>query len=146
MTRDFAMRVARVRFYDSVVKLQNFQCPDDKLISSADASDLQRQLRACVRDLKDDAGWSIPVGKKLVVRANADVMLHGFYVSFAAQHSTAFLDELVDTDWHLHEAPRTGSLCFSTPTGDAPLVSLWTGTLDLLSCPHGTFVMSPLCS
>jgi len=136
MARDLSQRLARARFYDSMVKLQNFQCPEDKLISDASVSDLQQQLRACVRDLKEDVGWSIPVGKKLVTSANADVLLQGFYVSFA-EKGASFLDELVDTDWHEHEAPKAGSLCFSTPSGAAPLVALWAGTLDLLSCPHG---------
>jgi hypothetical protein len=137
MARDLSQRLVRARFYDSVVKLQNFQCPEDKQISNADVSDLQRQLQACVRELKDDVGWSIPVGKKLVTRANADVFLEGFYVTFAAQQGTTFLDELVNTDWHLHEAPKSGSLCFATPGGASPLVALWAGTLDLFSCPHG---------
>ena len=135
--RDLSQRLVRARFYDNVVKLQNFNCPEDKQITESDVSDLQRQLRTCVQDLKDEVGWSIPVGKKLVTRANADVFLQGFYVSFATQEGATFLDELVNTDWHLLEARRSNSLCFTTPGGAAPLVALWTGNLDLLSCPYG---------
>jgi hypothetical protein len=137
MARDLSLRVSRARFYDGIVKLQKFQCPEDKQIAEADASDLQRQLRSCVRELKQEAGWSVPSGRKLVARPNADVFLHGFYVSFAERPAVGFLDELVETDWHAQEAPRAGSLCFSTPSGAAPLTALWTGSLDLRSCPHG---------
>lgn len=137
MASDLPQRLARVRFYDNVVKLQNFKCPEDKQIFEADLSDVQKQLRACVRDLKHEIGWSVPVGKKLVTHANADVFLKGFYVSFATQTGPAFLDELVYTDWHLYEAPKSNNLCFATPGGAAPLLALWAGTLDLLSCPNG---------
>ncbi len=80
------------------MKLQNFKCPEDKQISDGDVSDLQKQLRACVRDLKDDVGLSVCVGKKLVTHTNTDVFLQGFYVSFATHQGAAFLDELVNKD------------------------------------------------
>jgi hypothetical protein len=134
---DLSLRVGRAKLYDVVVKKQNFQCPEDKLIAHAQESDLQRQLRACLKDLKVDVGWSVASSQKLVSRADADVFLSGFYVSFAAQHSAAFLDELVNTDWHLQSTSAATGLCFSTPGGAAPLVPLWSGTLDLQSCPHG---------
>jgi hypothetical protein len=134
---DLSLRVGRAKLYDVVVKKQNFKCPEDKLIENAQESDLQRQLRACLLDLKVDVGWSVASGQKLVLRADADVLLSGFYASFASKHSAAFLDELVNTDWHLRAPSVSNDLCFSTPGGAAPLSPLWSGTLDLQSCPHG---------
>ncbi len=135
--RGLARRVADARLYDSVVNKQNFLCPEGKQIAAAQESDLQRQLRACLRDLKVDVGWTVAPGQTLVARADADVLLSGFYVSFAARPGEAFLDELVNTDWHLRAASPATGLCFSTPGGAAPLGPLWSGTLDLQSCPQG---------
>jgi hypothetical protein len=134
---DLPLRVGRAKLYDNVVKKQNFQCPEDKLIAHAQPSDLQLQLRACLKDLKVNVGWSVASTEKLVSLADADVFLSGFYVSFAAKHTAAFLDELVDTDWHENTVSAATSLCFSTPGGAAPLAPLWSGLLDLQSCPHG---------
>jgi len=129
--------LARTKFYDHVVKAQNFQCPDNKQIADAAASDLQKQLSLCLQDLKFKVGWELPPDGHLVARADADMLLSGFYASFMARQDTGFLDELVDTDWHLKAVPPATRLCFATPTGAAPLMPLWSGMLDLQSCPNG---------
>jgi hypothetical protein len=64
------------------------------------------------------------------------VFLSGFYVRFSTHHDVTFLDELVNTDWHLQEPSATVRLRFSTPSAAAPLVALWSVTIDLQSCPH----------
>ncbi len=52
MAQDLSTRLSRVKFYDHIVKLQNFQCPEDKQISEGTPSDLQEQLKFCLNDLK----------------------------------------------------------------------------------------------
>ena len=83
---DLSLHVGRDKLDDVVVKKQNFLCPEDKLIANTQENDVQRQLRACLKDLKLDVGWSVANGQKLVSRADADVFLSGFYVSFTVQH------------------------------------------------------------
>lgn len=76
---DLSLHVGRDKLDDVVVKKQNFLYPEDKLIANTQESDVQRQLRACLKDLKLDVGWSVANGQKLVSRADADVFLSGFY-------------------------------------------------------------------
>ena len=137
MARDLSVRLARTRLYDHIAKLQNFQCPEDKIIANAAQSELQRQLVRCLRDLKHDVGWQVFPGEVLVVRSDRDILLNAFYTSFATHTSDAFLDTLINTEWHTQHVKQTASLCFATPNGAAPLLPLWTGLLDLQSCPYG---------
>jgi hypothetical protein len=137
MARDFSVSLGRSKFYDHVVKLQNFDCPADLRIAEAAPSELQQQLKSCLQELKTDLGWKVAADARLVARADADMLLSGFYVSFAAQQGPTFLDELVNTDWHLQQPPSATRLCFATPGGAAPLMPLWSGLLDLQSCPSG---------
>jgi hypothetical protein len=60
-------------------------------------------------------------------------------VSFVvAGAQVPFLDELINTDWHkLENSHANRQLCFNTPEGAAHLFPLWSGGLDLQSCPYG---------
>jgi hypothetical protein len=137
MSRDLSVRLGRTRLYDNIVKLQDFKCPEGKTISDASTSDLQLQLVECLKHLKVDIGWRVSKDKTVVTRADRDMLVNAFYVSFSTQPGTTFLDKLINTDWHTQHVAQTASLCFSTPAGAAPLLPLWTGMLDLQSCPHG---------
>jgi hypothetical protein len=137
MARDLPVRLGRTRFYDHVVKLQSFNCPADASIADAAPTEQQQQLRSCLQDLKVDVGWVVAADARLVARADADMLLSGFYVSFAGESGPTFLDELVNTDCHLWHPPSAARLCFVTPGGAAPLMPLWSGTLDLQSNPSG---------
>jgi len=137
MAQDLSVRLDRAKLYDRVVKLQNFLCPENKEMSTAVPSDVQRQLIDCLKDLKVNVGWAVAAGKKLVVQADADMLLNAFYVTFAGHEAGSFLDELINTEWHKEPVAHDARLCFSTPDGAAPLIPLWSGMLDLQSCPHG---------
>jgi hypothetical protein len=65
------------------------------------------------------------------------VFLGGFYASFAVSASEdAFVDRLVQTDWQNPEhSYGRNELCFKTTAGASYLRLLWTGDLDLQSCP-----------
>ena len=139
IAKKLASRLEEVKTYNHVLKKNNFYCPDDKLFADVNPSELQFQLRRCLDDLKLNTGWNIPAGKKVMLQADRDMFLNAFYVSFLVRDTqTQFLDELIITDWHeLQYSHRTRRLCFDTPEGAAHLFPLWSGELDLQSCPHG---------
>ncbi len=66
-----------------------------------------------------------------------DVFLGDFYTSFAVSATEdAFVDRLVNTDWQNPEHVfGRNELCFKTTSGASYLRPLWTGNLDLQSCP-----------
>jgi len=139
IAKKLASRLEDSKTYNRALKKNNFYCPDNKLFADANPSELQFQLRSCLEDLKLDTGWTIPAGKKVLLRADRDIFLNAFYVSFSVKDTqTQFLDELVITNWHeLQYSHPTRRLCFDTPEGAAHLFPLWSGELDLQSCPHG---------
>ena len=137
MAQDFAARVKVVQEYDAIVKRQNFQCPPDKVITGTAESDVQKQLKTCLHNLKEDVGWTVDEDQSLVLNPAADVLLRAFYVTFAEAPGMQFLDELVQTEWHKKNVLRHKKICFATPHGAAPLMPLWSGMLDLQSCPGG---------
>jgi hypothetical protein len=139
IAKKLASRLEDSKTYNHALKKNNFYCPEEKLIADVNPSELQFQLRRCLEDLKLDTGWTIPAGKKVILHADRDMFLNSFYVSFLVKDTqTQFLDELIMTDWHdLQYSHRTRRLCFDTPEGAAHLFPLWSGELDMQSCPHG---------
>ena len=136
MAQDFAARVNLAKEYDIKVKMQNYQCPD-KTITQVAESDVQKQLKECLQDLKEDVGWTVKHDQNLILHPDAHVLLRAFYVTFAEAPGMQFLDELVETEWHKKQVTRYKKICFTTPEGAAPLMPLWSGMLDLQSCPNG---------
>ena len=139
LARTLASRLNEVRAYDYTLKQNNFYCPPDKILADPKASEVQQQLRRCLEDLKLNTGWHIGNGKTVMLQADRDMFLNSFYASFSEVGGQApFLDELINTDWHnLENSHPNRRLCFSTPEGAARLFPLWSGGLDLQSCPYG---------
>jgi hypothetical protein len=139
IARTLASRLNEVRAYDYILKKNNFHCPENLIVADPKPSEVQHQLRRCLEDLKLSTGWRIPKGKKVMLQADRDMFLNSFYASFSEVDAQApFLDEIVNTDWHkLENSHPNRRLCFSTPEGAAHLFPLWSGGLDLQSCPYG---------
>ena len=139
LTRAVADISAEASRYQMHIVAKNFICSETEHFQEPDVTPLQSSLRNCLANLKRDIGWKVSKRGLLVLQPASDVFLGGFYASFAESATeAAFLDKLVYTDWHKpkHVFGRT-ELCFKTLTGAAYLRPLWTGDLDLQSCPFG---------
>lgn len=139
LTKDVADITAKASRYQMHIVAKNFICSETDNFQEPDVSPLQLSLRNCLVDLKHDIGWKVFKGNVLVLQPGSDVFLGGFYTSFAVSSTeTAFVDKLVDTDWHKPKyVYARNELCFKTSAGAAYLRPLWTGDLDLQSCPFG---------
>ena len=139
IARTLASRLNDVRAYDFILKKNDFHCPEGLVVAKAKASEVQQQLRRCLEELKLKTGWRIKRGSTVMLEADKDMFMNSFYVSFAvAGVDVPFLDELIDTKWeNLENSHANRRLCFNTPEGAAHLFPLWSGGLDLQSCPYG---------
>jgi hypothetical protein len=140
LTREVADITAKASRYQMHIVAKNFICSETKAFPDpVPESPLQANLRNCLADLKREIGWRVPKRDTLVLQPAKDVFLGGFYASFAVSSTEEyFVDNLVNTDWQKakHVLARN-ELCFKTTTGAAYLRPLWTGDLDLQSCPFG---------
>jgi len=139
LIRDVADHAAKASMYQMHIVSKNFICSETNYFQDPVESPLQLSLRNCLADLKRDVGWKVAKRDVLVLQPGSDVLLGGFYASFAVSSTeTAFVEKLVDTDWQKpkHVFGRK-ELCFQTSAGAAYLRPLWTGDLDLQSCPFG---------
>lgn len=126
------------RAYDLSMRTRQFLCDEDKKISDRGPSRLQEKLQSCVAHMKEPTGWVVQSnGQSLTLQTKRDVFTGGFYLSFSTQQSN-FIDELVDTDWHeAHHMYTQREMCFKSVHGATPLAPLWSGQLDVQSCPFG---------
>jgi hypothetical protein len=140
LTREVADITAKASRYQMHIVAKNFICSETETFPDpVPESPLQINLRNCLADLKRDIGWRVPKRDELVLQPGRDVFLGAFYASFAVSSSERrFVDTLVETDWQKakHVIGRN-EMCFKTTTGAAYLRPLWTGNLDLQSCPFG---------
>jgi len=140
LTREVADITAKASRYQMHIVAKNFICSETETFPDpVPESPLQTNLRNCLADLKRDIGWRVPKRESLVLQPRRDVFLGAFYASFAVSSSNdRFVDRLVKTDWQKakHVIGRN-ELCFKTISGAAYLRPLWTGDLDLQSCPFG---------
>jgi hypothetical protein len=139
IAKKLASRLDEVKAYNFILKKNDFYCPDDKILADPKVSEVQSQLRRCLDNLKLNTGWFIQNGKTFMLQADRDMFLNSFYASFfVVDAQVPFLDELINTDWHnLENSHPSRRLCFNTPEGASRLFPLWSGSLDLQSCPHG---------
>ena len=140
LVRGVPQIAAKASRYEMHIVSKNFICSETEMFPDpVPVSPLQASLRNCLADLKRDIGWKVPKRDVLVLQPASDVFLGGFYTSFAVSSTDPpFIDKLVDTDWQNHQyAYARNELCFKTPTGAAYLRPLWTGDLDVQSCPYG---------
>lgn len=139
LTKDFPDIAARASRYQMHIVSKNFICSETDNFQEPDVSPLQLSLRNCLMDLKHDIGWKVAKRDVLVLQPASDVLLGGFYASFAVSSAEpAFLDKLANTDWHKPKyVYARNELCFKTSAGAAYLRPLWSGDLDLQSCPFG---------
>ena len=140
LTREVADIAAKASRYQMHIVAKNFICSETETFPDpVPESPLQMNLRNCLADLKREIGWRVSKRDSLVLQPGRDVFLGAFYASFAVSSSESrFVDTLVQTDWH---KPRyvigRNEMCFKTSTGAAYLRPLFTGNLDLQSCPFG---------
>jgi len=140
LARGVAQGAAKASRYEMHIVAKNFICSETEVFPDpVPASPLQSTLRNCLRDLKRDIGWKVAKREHLVLQPVSDVFLGGFYTSFAVSSTEdPFIDKLVKTDWqNAKYVYGRNELCFKTATGAAYLRPLWTGDLDLQSCPYG---------
>ena len=140
LAREVAQSAAKASRYQMHLVAKNFICSETKAFPDpVPESPLQGTLKNCLADLKRPIGWRVPKRDVLVLQPASDVFLGGFYASFAVSSAESrFMDTLVQTDWHKEKyVIARNELCFKTPSGAAYLRPLWTGNLDLQSCPFG---------
>jgi hypothetical protein len=139
LAREVADHAAKASMYQMHIVSKNFICSETDNFQEPMPSPLQLSLRSCLADLKRDIGWRVAKRDVLLLQPGSDVFLGGFYASFAVSSTeTAFMEKLVDTDWHKPKyVYGRNELCFKTSAGAAYLRPLWTGDLDLQSCPFG---------
>jgi hypothetical protein len=140
LTREVADITAKASRYQMHIVAKNFICSETETFPDpVPESPLQANLRNCLADLKREIGWRVSKRDSLVLQPARDVLLGGFYASFAVSSTEdPFVDSLVNTDWQKAKHVFTrNELCFKTLTGAAYLRPLWTGNLDLQSCPFG---------
>jgi len=140
LTRNVPEISAKASRYQMHIVAKNFICSENEQFPDpVPISPLQSSLRTCAAQLKSNIGWKVGKRQTLVLLPQSDLFLGGFYTSFAASASEKyFVDALVETDWQkaMYVNVRN-ELCFRTSTGAAYLRPLWTGGLDLQSCPFG---------
>ena len=140
LAREVADITARASRYQMHIVAKNFICSETETFPDpVPQSQLQTNLRNCLAGLKREIGWRVPKLDALVLQPRRDVFLGAFYASFAVSSSERrFVDTLVETEWQKakHVVARN-EMCFRTTTGAAYLRPLWTGNLDLQSCPFG---------
>jgi hypothetical protein len=139
LTREVAEFAAKASTYQMHIVAKNFICSETDNFQDPSVSPLQSSLRTCLSELKRGVGWKVAKRDVLVLQPTSDVFLGGFYASFAVSSTeSTFMDKLVNTDWHKSKyVYARNELCFITSTGAAYLRPLWTGDLDLQSCPYG---------
>jgi hypothetical protein len=140
LAREVADITAKASRYQMHIVAKNFICSETETFPDpVPESPLQTNLRNCLADLKREIGWRVPKRDDLVLQPGRDVFLGAFYASFAVSSSEIrFVDTLVETDWHKAQyVIGRNEMCFKTLTGAAYLRPLWTGNLDLQSCPFG---------
>jgi hypothetical protein len=140
LTREVADITAKASRYQMHIVAKNFICSETETFPDpVPESPLQTNLRNCLADLKREIGWRVPKRDALVLQPGRDVFLGAFYASFAVSSSEIrFVDTLVETDWHKAQyVIGRNEMCFKTLTGASYLRPLWTGNLDLQSCPFG---------
>ena len=145
LARGVPQVAAKASRYQMHIVAKNFICSETEAFPDpVPVSPLHANLRSCLKSLKRDIGWKVPkrVGSSagvLVLQPASDVFLGGFYTSFAVSATEdAFVDRLVNTDWQNPEHVfARNELCFKTTSGASYLRPLWTGDLDLQSCPFG---------
>ncbi|MBV5276318.1 hypothetical protein JZU56_00275 [bacterium] len=140
LARDVAQLSAKASRYQMHIVAKNFICSETEIFPDpVPVSPLQASLRNCLAQLKSSIGWKVSKRDTLVLQPASDVFLGGFYTSFAVSATEdPFIDKLVNTDWQNPDyVLARNELCFKTSFGAAYLRPLWTGNLDLQSCPFG---------
>lgn len=134
--------LSEAREYDVVMRARRFLCDKNKDYSKYQESSMQLKLKACTKSLKISTGWQIPSkGNSISLQPKSDFFMGGFFLTFSSPFSasgvqTPFIEELVDTPWHEpgHMYAQR-QMCFKSTLGATRLSPLWSGNLDVQSCP-----------
>ena len=128
------------RDYDLSMRTRQFLCDEDKKISEYQSSSLQDKLQQCVAHLQEPTGWQVPPrGNSITLQPRRDFFVGGFYLSFSTRDKPLnFIHELADTEWykpkHMYVSKQ---MCFKSTGGATRLAPIWSGQLDMQSCPFG---------
>ena len=143
LTRNMPKKLNEAREYDLNMRTRQFLCDEDKRISDYQRSGLQDKMSACYANLKEPTGWQVPSRRNAVnsvtLQPRRDVFVGGFFLSFSTRESDlTFLDELANTEWHTADNMYgSRQMCFKSTGGATRLAPLWSGDLDVQSCPFG---------
>ena len=135
--------LSEARAYDLNMRTRQFLCDEDKRISDYQRSSLQQKLKTCVDKMHEPTGWQVPSKgntiNSITLQPTRDLFTGGFFLSFSTREDLpTFINDLVDTNWHEADKMHTRrEMCFKSAGGATRLAPIWSGQLDVQSCPFG---------
>ena len=124
--------------FNAAMQERTFECTDsNELDENAITSELQGQLRGCLRAMQHDLGLRVPADEEVTMSVTGNVMLQGFYPAYS-EHSVGedqaqkrgFLEALTSDDVG---EKVFDSFCFSNLRKNSVdnINMLWSGLFDL---------------
>ena len=138
LSRNLLNSLHEARAYDLNMRTRQFLCDEDKKISEYQSSRLQNELQECVANLQESTGWQVPSkGSSVTLQPKSDFFFGGFFLTFSTR-GQSFVDDLANTKWYESQYMYASrEMCFKSTGGATRLAPLWSGQLDLQSCPFG---------